>query len=104
MGFPDSSAGKEYTCNAGDTGDAIWIPGSGRSPGGGNGNPLHYSYLENSIDRGAWWAVVLRGHKELDTTEHSAQHSTLSECLHPRRKVKVAQLCPTLCDLMNYTV
>ena len=42
----------------------------------------------------------------MDTTEHSAQHSMLSECLHPRRKVKVkvTQLCLTLCDLMDYTV
>ena len=44
--------------NAGDTGDVGMIPGSGRSPGGGNGNPLQYSYLENSKDRGAWWAIV----------------------------------------------
>ena len=44
--------------NAGDTGDVGMIPGSGRSPGGGNGNPLQYSYLENPMDRGAWWATV----------------------------------------------
>ena len=43
--------GKESACNAGDAGS---IPGSGRSPGGGNGNPLQYSCLENSMDRGAW--------------------------------------------------
>ena len=41
--------------NAGDEGST---PGSGRSPGGGNGNPLQYSCLENPMDRGAWWAVV----------------------------------------------
>ena len=39
-------------------GDPGSIPGSGRSPGGGNGNPLQYSYLENSMGRGAWWATV----------------------------------------------
>ena len=39
-GFPNGSEGKEYTCNAGDTAAAGWFPGSGRSPGGGNGNPL----------------------------------------------------------------
>ena len=39
-------------------GDVGWIPGSGRSPGGGNGNPLQYSYLENPVDRGAWQAIV----------------------------------------------
>ena len=42
-------------CNAGDLGS---IPGSGRSPGEGNGNPLWYSCLENPMDRGAWWAAV----------------------------------------------
>ena len=47
MGFPDSSVGKESTCNAGDPG---LIPGSGRSPGGGIGYPLQYSGLENSMD------------------------------------------------------
>ena len=45
------------------------IPGSGRSPGEGNGNPLQYSCLENSMDGGAWWATVHGGHKESDTTE-----------------------------------
>ena len=49
-------SGKEPT--AGDTGDMNSIPGSGRSQGEGNGNPLQYSCLENSMDRGAWWATV----------------------------------------------
>ena len=44
--------------NAGDTGDTGSIPGSGRSPGGGNGNPLQYSCLGSPMDRGAWWAAV----------------------------------------------
>ena len=57
MGFPGGSNGKESVCNAGDPGS---IPGSGRSPGEGNGNPLYYSCLENSIERGAWWAIVHR--------------------------------------------
>ena len=57
MGFPCSSVGKEPTCNAGDLGS---IPGSGRSPGEGNGNPLHYSLLGNPMDRGAWQAIVHR--------------------------------------------
>ena len=55
MGFPDSSVDKESTCNAGDTGS---IPGSGRSPGEGNGNPLPVFFLENPMDRGAWAATV----------------------------------------------
>ena len=46
------------SCSAGDTGDLGLIPGSGRSPGGGHGNPLQYSCLENPMDRGAWWATV----------------------------------------------
>ena len=50
LGFPDGSAGKETTCNAGDTGDAGSVPGLGRSPGGGNDNPLQYSYLKNPMD------------------------------------------------------
>ena len=53
--LPYSSDDKESACNAGDLG---LIPGSGRSPGEGNGNPLQYSCLENPIDRGAWWATV----------------------------------------------
>ena len=43
--------------------------GSGRPSGEGNGNPLQYSCLENPMDRGAWWAAVYGGHKELDTME-----------------------------------
>ena len=54
-GFPGGSDGKESACHAGDPGS---IPGLGRSPGEGNGNPLQYSCLENSIDRGAWQATV----------------------------------------------
>ena len=49
---------KNLPVNAEDIRDAGSIPGSGRSPGGGNGNPLQYSCLENPMDRGAWWAAV----------------------------------------------
>ena len=49
---------KNLPVNAGDTRDTGLIPGSGRSPGEGNGYPLQYSCLENSTDRGAWWATV----------------------------------------------
>ena len=49
---------KNLPANAGDAGDVGSIPGSGRFPGGGNGNALKYSCLENSMDRGAWWAIV----------------------------------------------
>ena len=51
ISFPDGSVGKEAACNVRDLG---LIPGWGRSPGEGNGNPLQYSCLENSMDRGAW--------------------------------------------------
>ena len=82
MTFSEGSAGTESACNAGDTGDADSIPGSGRSPGGGHGNPLQYSYLENSIDRGGLQSMV-HGVAELDTTkttEHThAQGKGLSE-------------------------
>ena len=49
---------KNPPVNAGNLGEACLIPGSGRSPGGGNGNPLQYLCLENPMDRGAWWATV----------------------------------------------
>ena len=59
-------SGKESTYNAGDLRDTGSIPGSGRSPGRGHGNPLQYSCLENPTDRGAWWGTV---RTESDTTE-----------------------------------
>ena len=58
MGFPGGSLIKNLSANARDAGHRRLIPGSGRSPGGGNGNPLQYSCLENPMDRGAWWATV----------------------------------------------
>ena len=65
MGFPGGSDSKVSVYNAEDPGS---IPGLGRSPGEGNGNPLQYYCLENPMDRGAWWATV-HGVTELDTTE-----------------------------------
>ena len=58
LDFPGCSAGKNQSANAGDTGEAGLIPGSGGSPGGGNGNLLQYSCLGNPMGRGAWWAIV----------------------------------------------
>ena len=58
MGFPGGSVLKNPPDNAGDAGDSGLIPGSGRFPGGGNGNPLPYSCLENPMYKGAWQAVV----------------------------------------------
>ena len=58
MGFPGGSVVKNQPGNAGDIRDMGSIPGSGRSPGGGHGNPLQYSCLENPMNRGAWTATV----------------------------------------------
>ena len=63
--LPGGSDGKEAACSAGDLSS---IPGLGRSPGEGNGNPLQYPCLENSMDRGVWQATV-HGVTESDTTE-----------------------------------
>ena len=59
---------KNPPANAGDAGDMGSIPGSGRSPGEGNDNPLQYSCLENPMDRGAWRTIVHRVAKVSDTT------------------------------------
>ena len=74
-GFPGGSLVKNLPVNAGDAGDTGLIPGSGRSPGGGNGNLLQYSYLGNSMDREAWQATVHGGHKEQDMTERLSRHA-----------------------------
>ena len=55
LGFPGGSGGIESACNAGDSGS---IPGSRTFPGEGNGNPLQYPYLENSMGKGTWWATI----------------------------------------------
>ena len=70
LGFFSGSDGKEFTCNVGDRRS---IPGLGRFPGGGNGNPLQYSCLENPLDRGPWWATVHGGAKS--QTQLNRQHN-----------------------------
>ena len=69
MGFPDGLVGKESTCSAGDTGDQGSIHGSKRSPGGGNGNPLHYSCLKKIHEQRILAGCSSKGGKELDITE-----------------------------------
>ena len=66
LGLPRWLHGKESACSAGDVG---LILGSGRSSGGGNGNPLQYPCLKNPMDRGAWQATVHGVTKESDTTQ-----------------------------------
>ena len=72
LGFPVSSVGKESTCNVGDLGSIPWL---GRSPGGGHGNPLQYSCLENLHELRSLVGYNTKGHKELHMTEWlSTQH------------------------------
>ena len=68
LGLPWWLSSKESTCSVGDTGDLGLIPGPGRSPGEGNGNPVQYSCLGNPTDREAWKATVHRVTKESDMT------------------------------------
>ena len=90
LGFPGGSEVKASACNAGDLGS---IPGSGRSPGEGNGNPLQYSCLENPMDGGAWWATI---HGVAKSRTRLSDFTSL--CFQFN---SVAQSCPTLCDPMN---
>ena len=74
MGFPGSSVVKNLPANPGAAGDAGSIPGSARSTGEWNGNPLQYSCWDNPMDRGAWWATVHGSCKESETTEQLSVH------------------------------
>ena len=99
MGFPGGSDGKESTCNVVDLSS---IPVSGRSLGEGNSNPLQYSCLENSIDRGAWRAIV-HGVTVLDTTECTHTHTHART--HARAQVITRQnehsSIPSLCQALG---
>ena len=72
MGFPGGPVVKNLPANAGDVDS---VPGSGRSPGQENGNPLQYSCLGNPVDRGAWQTTVHGIAKESDMTEHIHNHT-----------------------------
>ena len=74
IGLPQWFSNKESACNAGDTGDVGSIPGLGRFPGEGNGNPREYFCLGNLLDRGVWQATVHRV-AEPDTTEQLTKHT-----------------------------
>ena len=91
---------KNPPSNAGDAGDLGLIPGLGRSPGEGNGNPLQYSCLESSIDRGAWWATARGVTEELAPTERlshfSSQEIKLLVQVHLASKCKAKVCFPSL--------
>ena len=102
---------KNLLANAGEARDMTSIPGSGRSLGEGNGNPLQYSCLEYPMDRGGWWAIVHGVAKVSDTTEHSCIHfhdpttqkfssvqfsiSVVSDSLQPQRLQHTRLPCPS---------
>ena len=73
MGFPGGTSGRCRRRNRQGS-----VPGLGRSPGGGHGNPLQHSCLENPMDKGAWWATVHRVAKELDKSERLITHIILT--------------------------
>ena len=82
MGFSDGLAVKNPARDAGNAGDVGSIPGSGRSPGGENGNPRQDSWLENPMDKGAWWATVhgvaksRTGPNRAEQREHTHMHTS----------------------------
>ena len=85
--FPHGSVVKNPPANAGDSGDSGLIPGSGRSPGGGNGNPVQYSCLENVVNRGIWQATAHRVAKSRTRLKQLTAAAA-----------KSLQSCLTLCD------
>ena len=82
MGLPGGAVVKNLPANTGDARDTGSIPGSGRSPGVGNGNPLHYSCLGNSMDKGSWWTTV-HGVAKSQTQLSTAAHTRcIGRCQH----------------------
>ena len=76
-GLPGWLSSEKSASSAGDAGDASSIPGSRRAPGGGHGNPLQYSCLENPMDRGGCWAVIHRGAKSQTWLKQLCMHAYL---------------------------
>ena len=93
-----SSDGKASVCSVGDLGS---IPGSGRSPGEENGNPLQHSCMENAKDRGAWWATVY-GVTESDTTEQLSLHFFTSNT-HTHTHTQLYEIIWSLTELFRVT-
>ena len=77
LASPGQLSGKESTCNTEAARGVGSIPGSGRSPGGGNGYPFQYSCLENPVERGAWWATVHRVAKSWTRLNRLSTHALL---------------------------
>ena len=98
--------GKEFTCQCRRQGS---IPGLGRSPAEGSGNPPQYSSLGNPTAKGAWQAIIQGLAEELDMTEHTCTHNVEATQLgsifsfSSVQFSSVAQSCPTLCDPMNHS-
>ena len=89
---------KNLPANAGDTGEVGLIPGSGRYPGGGNGNPLQYSCLENLMDRGAWRATVhgvTKSQTQLNDWAHTYHHKRFYQPHFTDEEPKVQRGCMT---------
>ena len=85
-GLPWWLRGKELACNARDTGDAASILRSGKSPGEGKGNPLQYSFQENPVDRGAWWAIT-HGATKSDMTGVTKPTAHMVKASHSEQKL-----------------
>ena len=99
LGFPGGSDNKESACNAGGPGS---IPGLGRSPGDGHGDPLYYSCLENPTDRGVWRATDHRVPKrqtclkQLSTHAHTHRHTDTQTHRHTHTHTHTHALCPRM--------
>ena len=91
LGFPGGSVCKESTCNAGDTGDISLIPGLGKAPGGGHGNPLQYSCLENPMDREAWQAMVHRVSKSQTQLKRLSVYAQVNQIQDIHNKSRISR-------------
>ena len=81
-------------CSAGDAGDTGSIRGSGRSPGGGHSNPLHYSCWENPMDRGAWWITVHGVTKSWIKMKQLSTHTQIQGCVYLFELEFSLDICP----------
>ena len=90
LSFPSGTGVKNLPANGGDAREASSIPGLGRSPGKGNDNPLQYSCLENSMDRGTWWATV-----------HGVTESDMTECVRTHTHTHPSILCSAMWNTLS---